>query len=393
MSKVILHADLDAFFATAEEIRHPEWADKPLLIGHDGRSGIVSTASYAARKYGCHSGQPTFQALKCCPNAIVVPPDFDYYEVMSNSFFAILSEYSQTIEKASIDECYMDMSEATKGIKDPEAFFRGIQKRVKNELGLSVSFGVAPTKWLAKMASDMQKPMGLTFLRKKDIPTKLYPRPIESFWGIGRKTAPRLREAGISTIGDLAKRLEDKDWGKETFGKFYFELKPWIDGTSSDVIDTSTWVPKSIGASRTLMHDSVDEGDIFPMFRKLSEEVARRLSKERKYGKSIQIVVKDTDFKSHVKSMVVNEGLYEAKTIYSKAISLYRSAFTDMVIRLVGITVSGLYDPRKESVQMSLWNYEEFEKKDETKLLIGKLNKKFDKDVFLRASEVKEGKE
>ena len=178
MAKVIMHIDLNAFFASCEVIRDPSLSGLPLLIGHSGRSGIVSTASYEARKFGCHSGQPMFQALRLCPQAKVIPVDFDYYSMMSLSFFSYLRRYTPLVEPASIDEGYADMTERLKSESDPASFFLRLQSELKKETGLSCSIGVAPTKWLAKMASDLRKPMGMTILRRKDIPLVLYPLPI-----------------------------------------------------------------------------------------------------------------------------------------------------------------------------------------------------------------------
>ena len=231
MAKVIMHIDLNAFFASCEVIRDPSLAGLPLLIGHTGRSGIVSTASYEARAYGCHSGQPMFQALRLCPKAKVIPVDYDYYSMMSLSFFSYLKRFTLLVEPASIDEGFADMSEAVKGKEDPESFFRSLQSELKKETGLGCSIGVAPTKWLAKMASDLKKPMGLTILRKKDIPNLLYPLPIESFWGVGKKTSPRLREMGIASIGDFAHALLRGDQNVEKeLGKFALTAKEWIQG-------------------------------------------------------------------------------------------------------------------------------------------------------------------
>ena len=229
MAKIIVHVDLNAFFATCEEIRDPSLANVPVAIGDKGRSGIVSTANYCARKFGVHSGQPTFQALEKCPNLKVIHPDFSYYRVMSHSFFGYLSRFSKLVEKASVDEGFVDMTEYLSSKKDPIEALRLFQLGLQNETGLKCSIGVAPTKWLAKMASDMKKPMGLVLLRRRDIPTLLYPLPIESFWGIGKKTAPSLKEAGVQTIGDLYTALQNNESAAtKILGKFASTAKEWI---------------------------------------------------------------------------------------------------------------------------------------------------------------------
>jgi DNA polymerase-4 len=392
MTRIIMHIDLNAFFATCEEIRNPSLKGKPVLIGHPGRSGIVSTASYPARKYGCHSGQPMFQALEQCPEAIVIPPDFDYYQVMSNSFRAYIQRFSKIYEAASIDECYVDMTKPLFHCPDPTAYLRNLQNGLLEETGLKCSIGIAPTKWLAKMASDMKKPMGLVFLRRRDLESVLYPLPIESFWGIGKKTSPRLKAMGILTIGDLAKRANAEDPALiEEMGKFFYVIKDWVNGYGSDEIDMTPFDPKSIGNSETLMHDSDTEAEIAPVIRRLSDEVAGRARAEKKVGYTISLVVKDTQFKLHNKSVTFHEATNDADTIYDKCLNLYRNYFLGMLVRLVGVTLEKLSDPTKETVQMSFWNYEKFEEQDRTRLLINELNRKLDKPILLRASEAKKG--
>ena len=390
MSKIIMHIDLNAFFATCEVLRDPSLKGKPLIVGHVGRSGIVSTCSYEARKFGVHSGQPTFQALRLCPDAIVVEPHFHDYEIYSRSFFSYVKRYSTIIEVASIDECYVDMTKALSSVKDPTAFLRKMQFDLKKETGLSCSIGIAPTKWLAKMGSDMKKPMGLVFLRRKDIPSILYPMPIESFWGIGKKTAPRLRELGIATIGDLAKKCEEDDLSlQKELGKFYATVKAWVQGKGDDVVSTEEWDPKSVGVSETLMFDSKGYAEVRKTLHDLCLEVERRAKKEGKVGKGMTLHVKDTTFKSHSKAATFDEPTRNAEILFQKASELYQAHYEDLEVRLVGVTLEKLGTMAKAEVQMNLWNYETYEEMDKTKLLIAELNRKLDKPSLMRLSEAK----
>ena len=399
MAKVIMHIDLNAFFASCEVVRDPSLKGVPLLIGHTGRSGIVSTASYEARKYGCHSGQPMFQAQKLCPKAKILPVDMDYYSMMSTSFFSYLKRFTPLVEPASIDEGYADMSLALANHKDPHAYFLSLQAELKRETGLGCSIGVAPTKWLAKMASDLRKPMGLTILRRKDIPEILYPLPIESFWGIGKKTSPRLREMGILTIGDFAEKsaLDDPLLQKE-LGKFYATAKAWVQGRGSDEVKTSEDEAKSIGAQETLARDCLSYDEVKSYFASIAEEVSKRARREGKEGKGITVNVKTTDFKLHSKAKILLEATSSSEVLLSQSKILFEELMEKLgrpPIRQVGITLTKLIDPKKETVQMSLWNYEDYEKKDATKLLIESLNRKMDKPMLKRASqaEKKEGKD
>lgn len=390
MSKIIAHIDLNAFFATCETMRDPSLKGKPLIVGHVGRSGIVSTCSYEARKFGVHSGQPTFQALKLCPQAIVVEPHYRDYEVYSRSFFSYVREYTNLIEVASVDECYADMTKALSGVKDPTAYLRKMQFDLKQRTGLSCSIGIAPTKWLAKMASDMKKPMGLVFLRRKDIPALLYPMPIESFWGIGKKTAPRLREEGINTIGDLAREIQSGNPRLQNeFGKFYETVREWISGQGSDEVITEYADPKSVGVSETLMHDSQGFAEVQSILSSLCKEVERRAEKEGKVGQGMTLTVKDTTFKLHSKAASFDAPTRSAEALFEKAVALYKKHYETLEVRLVGVTLQKLTSPARAEVQMSLWNYEQYEEMDQTKLLIAELNRKLDKPSLMRLSEAK----
>ena len=389
-SKIIMHIDLNAFFVSCEIIKNPSLAGKPVLIGHSGRSGIVSTASYEARKKGCHSGQPMFMAKEICPEAIVVPSDYRFYEVMSTSFFSFLKQYCKKIEIASIDEAYCDMSEALSKVKDPISYLKEMQLELKKETGLGCSIGIAPTKWLAKMASDLKKPMGLTLIRRKDIKDIIYPLPIESFWGIGKKSVPKLKGLGINTIGDLARLVnEDNDSIKKELGKFFFTIKEWVNGRGSDEINTDPFDPKSIGNSSTLNYDCIGINEVLETLKYLSKEVSIRAKEAKKVAKLVTLSVKDTSFSLHSKNKTLEEPTTDENIIFNEVKKLYIANFNEMNVRLVGVTLGKLSSKHNANVQMSLWNYPTYEEMDKTKLLIEDLNRKMNKKVFFRLGEVK----
>ena len=224
-----MHIDLNAFFARAEEIRHPNYEGKPIVVGGSGARGVVSTASYAARKFGIHSGMPLFQARRACPDALFCPVDFPYYEMLSRSFRAYLGRYSSLVEPASIDECYVDLTRQLYKSTDPIPYLKALQEGLLREIGLKSSIGLAATKFLAKMGSDYKKPMGITIVRKKDIDALFGPLPIESFWGIGKKTSSRLRELGIRTIGSLKESLLRAESGTlKVLGSFAPTCLLWL---------------------------------------------------------------------------------------------------------------------------------------------------------------------
>ena len=201
---------------------------------------------------------PTYQALLKCKDAILIEGDYHYYERKSREFFAFIKQYTTKVEPASVDECFADFTDVLKDEKQPLLFIRNMQKDLFKETKLMCSIGVAPTKFLAKMASDMKKPYGLVVIRKKDSRKILSPLPIEAFFGIGKKTSPKLREIGINTIGDLIKRIDDEDPQiKNELGKFYYVIKDWIDGKGGDEVNTEPFDPKSVGHSTTLFSDAL----------------------------------------------------------------------------------------------------------------------------------------
>lgn len=391
MSKIIMHIDLNAFFATCEQIKDPSLIGKPLIVGGEGRSGIVSTCSYEARKFGVHSGMPTFQAKILCPDIIIRPVDFHYYHLMSQEFFVFVRKYSKIIEKASVDECYADMSKTLSGVKDVYSYLKNMQLELFKKTGLKCSIGIAPTKFLAKMASDLKKPMGLTIIRRRDIKDILYPLPIKDFWGIGKKTAPRLEAVGVKTIGDLANKIDNGDKEvEEILGKFIEVVKDWIHGYGSDTVDTEPWDPKSIGNSSTLMHDTDDYEIVKSLLSSLAKSVSDRAKSDGKKGTTIQLVVKDVEFKTHNKSTSFDVPTNDYEFIFLKAMNLYEKNFVGMMIRLAGITLQNLVDPRDVTEQISL--FDSYVEKDSTKLLISELNKRLEKPLIMRASEIRKRK-
>ena len=388
-SKVIVHIDLNAFFARCEEIKNPSLEGKAVAIGHDGRGGIVSTCSYEARKYGVSSAMPMFKAKQLCPKLIVLPCDYHFYSVMSKTFINFIKRYTQIVEQASVDECFADFTEPLKGVKDAEIYFRELQSNLFKETGLKCSIGVSTTKFLAKMASDYQKPLGLTIIRKRDIPNIIFPLKIESMFGVGKKTAPRLKSIGIKSIGDLYKLMdEDNEDVRNILGKSFYTLKEWLEGKGSSEIEMEKWDPKSIGNSTTLPFDTDNPLQIKEHFLDLSKEVSSRAKKEEKVGHTIQIVVKDTSFKSFNKSISFDNPTNDYKYIYEQACLLYDKYFKKMTLRLVGVTLQNLIDEKEMAVQMSLFDYEKHEEESATKLLINELNRSLKKPLLKRASEL-----
>lgn len=389
MARVIVHIDLNAFFVRAEEIKNPSLENKAVAIGHNGRGGIVSTCSYEARNYGVHSAMPMNQAVKLCPHLIIIPGDYHFYSALSEEFKSYIKSFTPLVEEASIDEVYADFTDQIKGIKDVEGYFRSIQEGLYKKTGLKCSIGVGPTKFIAKMGSDYQKPMGLTIIRRRDIAKILYPLDIADMFGIGKKSAPRLKEIGIKTIGDLASALNNNDPKVyQLLGKFCEELKLWVNGYGEDKIITEFDDPKSIGNSMTLKEDTSNYEVIRNAFEYIARSVSLRAKKENKLGMTIQIMVKDTLYHAHNKSITLSKAINSEQDILLEAMRLYERNYLSLTIRALGITLQNLVDPRNSPIQMTLFDYQKHEEENATKLLINKLNREIEGANLIRASEV-----
>ena len=392
MAKVIVHIDLNAFFVRAEEIRNPKLEGKAVAIGHLGRGGIVSTCSYEARKFGVKSGMPMNKAVDLCPNLLILPPDYHFYVALSHEFKNYIRTITPKVESASVDELFADFTDVVKGKRNIEAYFRSIQNTLYENTGLKCSIGVGPSKFLAKMGSDYQKPMGLTIIRRKNIKDIIYPLPIDDMFGIGKKTAPRLKHVGIKTIGDLAEALDNDDEKVlNIIGKFASELKDWLLGYGSDEIITEWDDPKSIGNSTTLVEDTNQFEVIKTTFEMLAEEVSMRAKRDSMIGTTIQIMAKDTKYQAHQKSTTLPNPTNKASDILNAALKLYEKNFLDMTVRAIGVTLQNLVNIKDVSIQMTFFDYEQHEEENKTKLLINEINRKIKGAPLKRASEVKNG--
>ena len=390
MVKVIVHIDLNAFFVRAEEIKNPELEGKAVAIGHNGRAGIVSTCSYKAREFGVRSGMPMNQAVKLCPQLIIIPGDYRFYAALSYEFKSFVKQYTKIVEEASIDEVFADFTNVLKGVKDVEKFFKDFQSLLFETTGLKCSIGLAPTKFLAKMGSDYKKPMGITIIRRKDIAKIIYPLNITDMFGVGKKTAPRLKTIGIKTIGDLKTRLDNNDPDVlNIVGKFAFELKDWLNGYGDDKVITQFDDPKSIGNSTTLKEDTSNFEIIKNTFDLLSQEVSYRAKKDNLMGTTIQIMAKDTNYKAHNKSMSFDTPTNSHQDILNIALKLYEKNYIKMTVRAVGVTLQNLMSQKDLAIQMTFFDYEKHEDENKTRLIINEINRKISgTGKLIRASEL-----
>lgn len=339
--KIIFHIDLNAFFASCEMAEDESLVNIPLGIGGRRERGVLTTANYVARKFGVKSGMNSIEAKRLCPNLLILPVNFDLYHKYSQIFFNLLAEYADVIEKGSIDEGYLDMTDLSEDV-NPIEIAEEIQERLYKEHKLPVSIGIAPNMFLAKMASDIKKPLGITVLRKRDIQEKLWPLPIEAMYGIGKKTYPNLKLIGINTIGDLV-NYENKKKLKLVLGNRMDEFISKAQGNDNRIVDPHRFVEyKSIGNSSTYSVDLHEYQDILEKFIKLTKNVVNRLVKDESIIKTINIQVRYNDFTQINRSKTLDyytDNFYE---IYEVVEKLYDDNQGDLPIRLLGVSLSNL---------------------------------------------------
>ena len=359
--RIIFHIDLNAFFASCETILRPELQNLPLAITGEKSSkrGIVVTANYVARQYGVHSAMPLMQAKKKCPHLVVASANFDLYRKISQQFIQLLHEYSDQVEKASIDEAYVDVTHLYQEIH-PLHLAQQIQQRIFNELKIGCSIGVAPNKFLAKMASDMKKPNGITVLRKRDLPHILWPMPIEEMFGVGKASSPKLKQLGINTIGDLV-HYKDVDKIEQLFG--HHALK-WIEnakGNDQNPINPNKYeVPSSICHSTTFSKDYCFDEEIKAEAKRMCIKTSNRLKKYGLYAKTISIQLKDTSFKQITRSQTVQVPIQSVNELYPIIEELFDEHWEGQALRLIGVNTTNLVNTNKVTQQLNLFNYQSF---------------------------------
>ena len=334
----ILHIDMDAFFAAVEEQRHPELRGKPVVIGGSGdptKRGVVSTASYEARKYGIHSALPLRTAYNLCPEAVFLPVDYEEYSRVSGIIKTALKEMSSIMEDVGIDEAFLDISEID---KPSEEIAQEIKKRIMEETGLTCSIGIASNKLLAKIASDMQKPDGLTIIAEKDIEKCIWPLPVRKLWGVGPKTEGSLKNIGINTIGELA--LISIDRLVETYGQSYGHyLHEASRGIDESPLVTH-WEPKSVSRETTFQTDTNNWQTIAKTIAELAEQVVDDIKQKRYKGRTVTLKVRFSDFKTYTRAKTLNEPTDSIEDIRKAAFGCLKRIELKMKVRLIGVRIT-----------------------------------------------------
>lgn len=342
MQKVVFLVDMNAFFISCEMTRRPELIGLPAAVAGDPkkRSGIILAANYEARSCGVRTTMVLNEALKLCPNIIILPPDHPFYEQKSNQVMALLSNYTPALEQNSIDEAWLDMSGCEGLFGKPAEAAQRIMDEIKEKLGLWCSIGIAENKFLAKMASEMKKPLGITELWKNDIPKKLWTLPVQAMYGIGGKTTEKLALMGIRSISELAKS-ESSNLVK-VFGKYGNEIYLHANGIdNSPVLARLAGDIKSIGRETTLPEDITDIEQAKTVLLEFAGDIGMNARRYCKKGRTVHIILKYFDFKTVTRQMTV-PATCTTREIYQAGCRLLENNWnTSRPVRLIGMSISG----------------------------------------------------
>ncbi|MEL3972448.1 DNA polymerase IV [Rossellomorea oryzaecorticis] len=378
--RVILHVDMNSFYASVEMAYDPSLKGKPLAIAGNPkeRKGIIVTCSYEARSFGVKTTMPLWEARKLCPNLIIKTPNFDRYRAASKGMFDILRQYSDLVEPVSIDEGYMDITDSYEK-ETPLEIASSIQTQINSQLDLPCSIGIAPNKFLAKTASDMKKPMGITVLRKRDIPMKLWPLPVIEMHGVGSKTAEKLNTLGIETCKDLAKANDIQL--KSLLGINGLRLKERANGIDRRVVDPdSIYDYKSVGNSTTLPKDTTNQSELLSIIDKLCGKVSQRLTQKDVVGTTVQIMIRDKFRKTITRSRKVENPVIKKEELFHHSKELFIKHWNGDPVRLLGVTVQDLIEKNEATEQLDLFSYESAAQKEPLYNVLSQLQEKFGKN-------------
>lgn len=379
--KAIIHLDMDAFYAAVEMLDNPSLKGKPVIVGGTNKRGVVSSASYEARKFGIHSAQPIATAMGLCPHGIYLPVRMRRYIEVSERVFEIFYRFSPLVEPLSIDEGFIDVTGSVGLFGSPIEIVKKIKKAVVEEIGLTVSAGLAPCKFVAKIASDLDKPDGLTVVPEGRVIEFLEPLPIERLWGVGKETKKALALLGVQTIGDLSRI--PMDVLETRFGKLGIHLHLLSHGIDNRGIETKRKT-KSMGREDTFLEDLLDMNLIRRELLSLATRVSRRMRRKSYEAKTLTLKVKYSDFERVTRSMTLSKATDDAKEIYQCCKGLLEKTEAGRrPIRLLGISLSHI-QAQGEEKQLSLFQKQHLSQQSKNlNLALDKIYDKFGENAIL----------
>lgn len=385
---MILHIDMDAFYASVEQLDNPELVGKCVVVGGKTNRGVVSAASYEARAFGIHSAMPVFQARRRCPDGIFIPPRMHRYKEISDRVMALLNRFTPLVEVVSIDEAFMDIGGSEKLHGAPEAIGRQIKLEIKEKVGLTCSIGIAPLRFLSKIASDLDKPDGLVIIRPEEVDRFIETLTIRKVPGVGEKTYQRLALMGVKTLGDVRKYPEAVL--VKRLGKYGSRLKALSSGQDPTPVVPYT-APKSISSERTLPEDTNDINRLKKYLLNQAETVARGLREEGVRAKTIVLKIKYSDFQSLSKNHTLSAPTRSSETIYATVEQLLSNLKLKAKVRLIGVGATG-FVAASVPVQTSLFSSKKGSDKTWEKVdrAIDRIKEKYGSEMIGRASQKKD---
>lgn len=358
-----MHVDMDAFYASVEQLDNPGYRGRPVVVGADPEGGkgrgVVSAASYEARKYGIHSALPISTAYKRCPDAVFVRPHFRRYEELSKKVMNILGEFSPAVEQISIDEAFLDCTGTERLHGSGQTLAAGIKRRIKEGTGLTASIGIASNKSVAKIASELGKPDGLTICPQGKEREFLADLPLKYLWGAGPKTREKLESLGFHTIGQVASTVQVQL--VQTFGKYGIRLHELANGIDDRPVHTGAR-RKSISEEVTFRQDVDEDGLIEQVLFEIADRLTRNMRQKRFAGRTVNLKIRLSGFETHTRSHSLPDHVNDLATVRSTAVQLYREFKRQgRRVRLIGIGVSNLRFQDAESSQPDLFQDEDHE--------------------------------
>jgi DNA polymerase-4 len=384
----ILHVDMDAFYASIEQLDHPAYRNKPVIVGADPKGGkgrgVVAACSYEARKFGVRSALPISRAWKLCPKGVYVRPRMNRYVEMSAQIMEVFRRYTDLVEPLSIDEAFLDITASTALFGPPDQIARSIKQEIRDRTGLTASVGLAPNKFLAKIASDIRKPNGFMVVDENDIEVFLRDLPISRLWGVGPKTEQRLHQLGFRTIGELAGA--GRESLIQTLGSLGEHLHQLSHGHDERAV-IPNWEPKSISSETTFDVDTDNRELLLQTIMELSDHVAERLRKDNYRARKVTLKLRYSSFSTHTKQRSLDNLIQTGEEIAAVARTLFSQFPLHQKIRLIGVAAGDLHGNSEDPHQLSLFQ-DPPDTKEKLSHTVDEIKQKFGAGALRRGSQL-----
>ena len=383
----ILHVDMDAFYASVEQLDHPEYKGRPVIVGADPKGGqgrgVVAACSYEARKFGVRSALPISRAWKLCPEGVYVRPRMKRYVEVSHQVMDVFRRYTDLVEPLSIDEAFLDITGSVALLGPPDKIARSIKREIRQATGLTASVGLAPNKFLAKIASDLKKPDGFVIVEEKEIETFLRDLPISRLWGVGPKTEVRLHEMGYRTIGQFA--TASRESLVRSLGSLGEHLYHLSHGRDERPV-VPDWEPKSCGTETTFDEDTDNRELLLRTILELSDHVAERLRKDGYRARKVTLKLRYSNFSTHTKQQSLDKLIQTGEEIAAVARGLFSQFPLNRKIRLIGVSAGDLHRNGHDPQQLTL--FPERNEKEKLSHTVDEIKEKFGIDSLRRGSQL-----